>query len=283
MSFNYKQLRWKFAEKMRNARKKKNKELEEIDKSMDSEKEKKIKRRKVIRNFKNKIKRILENPLYKRAKQRHLWEVTYINNGVPRYKKIPPEDARKAAGEYGEWYQPLIDFLEICIINGIVTTSSCAGHLENNNKWSYSYVSFDISDNRTKKLVEFVVKNKLANCISINKDDENWEELCVLTMYVDLDYKDLFYKACIKKLSEIIQENESEDNLKKDTSFNNNSQTLIRKLITISSECKKEHKQWLHQRWIISFYPKNGNIYATDDVLENILNLGINNPVIKIK
>ena len=283
MSFNYKQLRWKFAEKMRNARKKKNKELEEIDKSMDSEKEKKIKRRKVIRNFKNKIKRILENPLYKRAKQRHLWEVTYINNGVPRYKKIPPEDARKAAGEYGEWYQPLIDFLEICIINGIVTTSSCAGHLKNNNKWSYSYVSFDISDDRTKKLVEFVVKNKLANCILINKDDENWEELCVLTMYVDLDYKDLFYKACIKKISEIIQENESEDNLKKDTSFNNNSQTLIGKLITISSECKKEHKQWLHQRWIISFYPKNGNIYATDDVLENILNLGINNPVIKIK
>jgi hypothetical protein len=57
---------------MRIAREKKNKELEEIDKSMDTEKEKKIKRRKVIRNFKNKIKRILENPLYKRAKQQHL-------------------------------------------------------------------------------------------------------------------------------------------------------------------------------------------------------------------
>ena len=283
MPFDYKQLRWKFAERMRIAREKKNKELEEIDKSMDTEKEKKIKRRKVIRNFKNKIKRILENPLYKRAKQQHLWEVTYINNGVPRYKKIPPEDARKAAGEYGEWYQPLIDFLEICIRNGIVTTSSCAGHLENNNKRSYSYVSFDISDDRTKKLVEFVVKNKLANCILINKHDVSGKELCVLTMYVDLDNKDLFYKTCIKKLSEIIQENKSENNLKNDTSSNNNFQTLIRKLITISNECKKEHNRWWNTRWIISFYPWNWYIHATEDVLKNILSLGINNPVKKIK
>lgn len=180
------------------------------------------------------------------------WDSIYRNTWAPYFGRIPKEDAKEAAKAYWEWYKPLTDFLEICIRNGIATTACCAGHKENDE----SYVSFDISDERTKKLVEFLVENKIGCELQIGKiKSKNGREMCQCAIYTKMDERDAFYEACIEKIKEIT---ENEEKIKGESKKHvvEGEESLIRKLISFSEWFDFEYGNW----WIIRFNTKTWKI-----------------------
>ena len=136
------------------------------------------------------------------------WENVYRDDGQPNFHRIPKEDARRAAEEYWEWCESLTNFLEACIENNIITTASCAGHPE---RWkNYSCVTFDASNENTKQLIEFISETKLPYEILMRKLNKSrfWEsgESVTVTIYVDLDKRDLLYNTCTEKIKKGINE-----------------------------------------------------------------------------
>lgn len=164
---------------------------------------------------------------------------TYRNDGQANYNEIPKEHARKAAEEYGEGYAPLIDFLELCFENGITTYASCAGHNENDT----AYVLFDASDERTKKLAEYLSKNKIADTIGIwkfNKAEEGFkvnegdkEDSVFIAIHANMENRDNFFRCSIEQMKEIIEENNKGENVK-----NNESQSFVREIIMLLEQYK---------------------------------------------
>lgn len=199
------------------------------------------------------------------------WESTkYKNDGDPSFRKIPKEDARKAAEEYWEWCESLTNFLEICIKNGIVTTGSCAGHPE---KWrELSYVMFDITDERTKDFIEFVVENKLADELHMWKKDKKayWiefkdgenKEVVHLTLVVSINRRDEMYNIWTKRIKEHIEEHKMG---KKER--NKESESLIRKLMKIEGEYKLKKSHWCYMEYSI----KENKVRAFDNQTKELL------------
>lgn len=192
------------------------------------------------KNLINKTKTSISNSLKEN-------KIKYINNGWLFLWIIPKEDAKRAAEVFGEWYKPLTDFLEICIENWIRTVACCAGHSEND----YSYIMFDISDQRTKELTEFVVKHRLADEIDINKIKLLWFEMCRLSMTVPMNKRDGFYETLIREIKEIVWNSDKQDHVSKNMHSKRKSKSLIKKLILASEQCSLEKGCWGSIRFLI--------------------------------
>lgn len=114
----------------------------------------------------------------------------YENDGISDSRKIPREDARKAALAWGEGYEPLIDFLETCIQNGIQTYGCCSGHKDSDS----SYVMFDSDDEQVTDLIEYLIENKLGNEISTWINPETGKT--IVAMYISMENRERVYKLC---------------------------------------------------------------------------------------
>lgn len=184
----------------------------------------------------------------------------YKDDGKPNFNKIPKEDARKAAEEYWEWCESLTDFLEACIKNDIITTASCAGHPE---RWRDSNVDFDISNDRTKRLIEFIVENKLADFIYVRKIRINQEEKCILTVDVNMEKRDLLYKSCTKEIERIVKEKGID--IEK-------SESLTRKIMTVAEQYKLKGRVGCSIKYNI----QNDTLNAPEfEVKFQLINLGL--------
>ena len=189
----------------------------------------------------------------------------YKNNGEPYFEEIPPKNAKEAAEKFWEWCESLTKFLEICFEHGIKTSASCAGHPE---EYRFeSYVDFDISDERTKELVEFVVENKLAEEMRIRKIKYGSKEICVLSMGVVVGKRDSLYEACTKQIEEIIKKHDVWEDKTKEEVTDNSNKSLIRRLIEIVESCNINDDGNINDdadKWYaIDFNVQNGLIVTT--------------------
>ncbi|MBR3162953.1 MAG: hypothetical protein IKF17_02480 [Clostridia bacterium] len=114
-------------------------------------------------------------------------ERVYKNDGISDTRSIPAQDAQKAAEAWGEGYEPLTNFLETCIKNGIPTYGCCSGHSE----YDFSYILFSSYDEQTLELTDFTIQNKLADRISV------WENQgsSLLGIYISMENREDFYSA----------------------------------------------------------------------------------------
>ena len=142
-------------------------ETEYIKENFLYKKENKKTKKQINEIFNDQSNEAKENLCHSTAEINNSWETEYTDDWRPNFLKIPKKDAKKAAKEYWEGCKSLTKFLEVCILNGIQTTSSCAGHPEKDK--NYSCVDFDISGEKAKKLVEYIIDNKLADSIRIRK------------------------------------------------------------------------------------------------------------------
>lgn len=166
----------------------------------------------------------------------------YKNDWSATFDKIPISDAREAAEKFWEWCESLTSLLETCILNWIITNASCAGHPDLEDK--ESYISFDITDERTKNLIDYVVKYRLANKIFIVKHKwvetkNGWKKDTMTTsIHVDIKRRDEVYEI----LEERINEHKNDDRTwdKKQKKY----ETEFRKLIRIAEKWDKKGLYW---------------------------------------
>ena len=125
----------------------------------------------------------------------------YRNDGMVDERKVPKEDARRAAEAWGEGYEPLINFLETCIENGFQTYACCAGHEEGD----LSYVLFSGTDENALDLVEFLAENKMTERIALTKDIDTGKVFLCITS--PMDEREDFYNKC----SEFIKKEREEE------------------------------------------------------------------------
>ena len=129
----------------------------------------------------------------------------YKNDGFVDERRVPKEDARRAAEAWGEGYEPLIDFLETCIEHDIQTFACCSGHEEGD----ISYVLLDASDDKALELAQFIIENQLTDEIVLLKNDDTGKVF--LNINTSMDNRERFYNACIEHIKED-RKREKEDN-----------------------------------------------------------------------
>ena len=184
----------------------------------------------------------------------------YENDGMSDQRKIPVEDAERAAIAWGEEYEPLIDFLENCIKSEIQTFGCCAGHKESD----IPYVLFDADDNRVIELAEYLSENKIGLRIDAWHNNETGKNL--LGIYFTMDQRENAYTLCNKFIKEKKRE---------DSKIEEKHDSMLRNLVNIihNGGYNLDVIYWIQDE---IFHIKNGfNAWEyTTDELEKAFELG---------
>lgn len=128
----------------------------------------------------------------------------YVNDRTADFRKVPIQDAKKAARVWGEGCKSLTELLEFCISNGIKTYACCKGHPD---RGEPTYIYFEYQGEISTALLDSIKGEECFESVSIAKNGiTRLPGFSMYSRFMEDDRRDEFFNNILKHLREYISE-----------------------------------------------------------------------------